>query len=296
MVDRIRNRHWIIVGLLALLWHVLLFTLPWQWIFNTRIAAPPRVEIQQIDPQKLDAIRRQWKREKTALISKDNTPSEAIAPKDANYISDKNRSFEREQRARDTDILPHPGSAAMPARPRAERAKPFPNLSQLGVPLNVSKPLKNTNDSTAQQSDPSHREAKDQSVLEDNLPVGAENMLNSQQSVYYSFYARLYESVGPIWKDLVEAALNARHPGSGRYITDFEVILDRAGNLIEFHYLRSSGVSELDQAVESAWRRVQRFPNPPLALVEADGYVHIGLGFLVDVGERDPSMGYRRNY
>ena len=51
---------WTLFLLLALIIHVLIFRIPWEW---TPLTAPPRVEIQQIDPRKLDAIRKQWKDE-----------------------------------------------------------------------------------------------------------------------------------------------------------------------------------------------------------------------------------------
>jgi hypothetical protein len=56
------------------------------------------------------------------------------------------------------------------------------------------------------------------------------------------------------------------------------------GDLVRTNQLRSSGIPEFDAAVEKAWRRVGRFPNPPRDLLGKDGFVHMGWTFTVKVG------------
>src|SRR4051794_20500662 len=109
------KKTWIYFLIIALLFHLLLFTLHLDWLGH---APPPRVEIQTIDPKKLDAVRKQWK-DKGLLLNKDKSkPKEKEAPPDARYFSDRNIHVEKEQRAKDTNVIPKPG------RPDATQEKP----------------------------------------------------------------------------------------------------------------------------------------------------------------------------
>src|SRR4051812_2280515 len=94
-------RPWAIALLLALLWHAALLLPRIPWMLPS---GRSRVDVHTIDPKKLDAIRKKWDRQ--LLLDKSKAPSEAIAPKDARYFSDKNRSVEKEQRAKETTLLP----------------------------------------------------------------------------------------------------------------------------------------------------------------------------------------------
>jgi outer membrane biosynthesis protein TonB len=107
-------------------------------------------------------------------------------------------------------------------------------------------------------------------------------MLNAQESIYYSFYSRLYESVGPIWQSQIRQ-VNRKLP-LGEYTTSVEVIFDRQGNLLDVRQIQGSGIVEFDQAVPNSWRRIGNFPNPPSGLLDSNGQVHTGWTFTVNVG------------
>jgi hypothetical protein len=261
---------------------------------------PPRVELQQVDPAKLEAIRQQWKRNQPQgiLLDKDkNRPSEKDAPKDARYLSDRNIRVEKEQRAKETNILPkpgHPNAETRPLEEKAQRATPseqtpareMPKLGNLGVPFKLT-PNRKAQDAKRARAGgviPPSEQGGDQFVDEKNLPVGSENLLNAQESVFYSFYARLYEAIGPIWQSNVHEVPRHRRVDPGDYSTTVDVVLDREGHLIRVRYLNNSGIREFDDAVEKSWHRVGHFPNPPSGLVNENGEVHTGWTFTVQVG------------
>lgn len=285
---------WIIFFLLALLFHAILFALRLQWSLPT---PPPRVEVQNIDPQKLDAIRRQWK-EKSLLLDKNpSLPSSKEAPPDARYMSDRNIRVEKEQRARDTQVIPKPGqpnssvqseskSAHRPPPRTKAQPHPLPKLGDLGVPFRLdAKPEAPPPEDQTSQSSSSASQGGDQATLDKDLPVGSQNMLNAQESIYYSFYSRLYQAIGPIWQSLIREIPYRRRVNPGEYNTVVDVIFDENGNLKEVHRIQSSGIPEFDNSVDQAWKRVGRFPNPPQGLLDSQRQVHTGWTFSVQVGE-----------
>src|SRR4051794_25047125 len=104
--DSKNRKIWILFLLLAILLHLLVFLIHLNW---APAVAPKKMEIQHIDPNKLDAIRRQWK-EKSLLLNKDPSQfKDAEAPPDARYMSDRNSHVEKEQRARETNVIPKAG-------------------------------------------------------------------------------------------------------------------------------------------------------------------------------------------
>lgn len=245
--------------------------------WTTPVANAP-VEIQPVDPAKLDAIRRQWsRREQRLLLDTDRSRSKTEqAPKDARYFSDRNIRVEaeKEQRARDTAVIPKPGSegASTPAPPRS---RSLPDMARLGVPIPF----------TPQQQRARGGPRGGQQYVEDReLPLGGENLLNAQESVYYSFYARLYEAIGPLWESRVREASGAMRLAAGDYTTVADVVFDSDGSLREVRILRSSQIPAFDDAARTSWQRIGRFPNPPSALVNARGEVHTGWTFTVKVG------------
>ncbi|MBC7690802.1 MAG: TonB C-terminal domain-containing protein [Methylotenera sp.] len=290
---------WILVGLITLLFHVLVFWIkPIGWQTNPTLQ-PPRVDIHQVDPKKLEAIRKQWRnREKALLLDKDKSP---IVPTpdnpDARYMSDRNKRVEKEQRARETNVIPRSGAktqsdrtaemkAAKPATPAQKaraRNQTGTKLGTLGVNLGLDQPPRPEQNATPAQSQ-EQASGGDQALLDKSLAAGAENMLNTQESVYYSFYARIYEAIGPIWQSRIREGLRSRTIPPNTYLTEVDVVFDSEGNLLEVHHIKDCGIQEFDQAVDKAWKAVGKFPNPPKALLNSRGEVHVGWTFGVELG------------
>lgn len=291
-----RWRLWPAVLALTVLWHLLLFWVQPSWNVP---APPPRVELQQVDPQKLDAIRKQWRAreqaEKQLLLNKDKSkPVPSEENPEARYMSDRNRRVEKEQRARDSNVIPKAGTPSQsqseaqkprtPSKPQPkERHKPA--LGKLGVPMGLTVPNETAaTEGEERKQKSTGEEGGDQFVGDKNLPVGNENLLNTQESVFYSFYARIYEAIGPLWQSHIREVPYQRRVNPGEYSTVVDVVLDRSGNLVDVKQLQSSGIPEFDRAVQTSWRRLERFPNPPHGLLNAEGMVHIGWTFTVQVG------------
>lgn len=290
---------WILIVLLTLLIHFLFFLTHVDW---GTPKAPPRVEVQQVDPQKLEQIRKRWReQEKNILIDK-NQPKSDQAPDNARYMSDKNIRVEKEQRARDHVIQPKPGANTQTQdrtkpqiAPRPEiKAQPkpqthahgLPQLGNLGVPFRLNEQSKQSPKQRAQTAAGAYSPPGGEQYIDDkNLPVGSENLLNAEESVYYSFYARLYDAIGPIWASRLRELAGSTRVQPGDYTTAVDVVLDKEGNLVEVRIMQSSQVRAFDDAVNTSWAKIGKFPNPPSGLIKEDGKVHTGWNFTVQVGQ-----------
>lgn len=298
-----RTRRWILIALAALAIHGLFLLLK---PFSLPSAARPRVELSEVDPAKLEAIRKQWQ-QRSLLLNTDSKPKDpnAPAPDDARYESDRNRRVEKETRARITDVLPKPGAAgpagAKPAAPPVPKQIPLSNLSNLRIPgpgQQRRRERENPNEPSDQTQGQGGQDGRAQNIFDKNITEGDQNILNTQESKYYSFYARIYETLAPLWQSKVRsAAMNARL-APGEYQTRAEVILDADGNYVETRIIQSSGVRGVDDAIDQAWKRIPRFPNPPRDLIGPDGLIHMGWTFSLSI---DTNSGLRylppeRNY
>lgn len=306
MAEQIKWRNWLIVILLTVFLHLFLFLLKLDWIIPQNQS--PRMAVEQVSPEKIEAIRKQWqKREKSLLLHSDKTQSDTTAPDSARYFSDKNIRVEKEQRARNTTIIPHVGPRVAPGvtgvtsektettesieKKQAKVSRQFKDLSSLGIPFNLSsQPTSSKVEEAKKQvralmgDNRSEAESGDQYVKDESLPEGSENLLNAQESVYYSFYSRLYEAIGPLWKSQIRQIPSRLRLREGEYTTLVDVTLNQKGDLVGIHHVRGSGVKELDNAIDTSWHRIERFPNPPQGLLNENGEVHTGWTFTVQVG------------
>lgn len=258
-----RRSYWVLAGVIALALHGAILFLPWQkWLPTGALTPPRRMEVVPLTSDQIAALRA--RRERTLLLQKDLADARDERPRDARYFSDRDRTVEKEQRAERTDAIPRQG---VPAAPSAA-----PDLGRLGValpqPTGKRKPVAGA----------------DQAILDTQLPAGAENVLNTERSVYYSFYSRLYEAIAPVWQSRIRDVTPTRKLPAGEYPTDVIITMDRLGNLRAISYLRRSGVFEFDDAVEYSWRKIRQFPNPPAGLLREDGTVQTTWTFNVSVG------------
>jgi hypothetical protein len=278
---------WIVISLFTLIGHVGFLSV------KTSMFPKPKsvpVEVQQIDPSKLQAIKDQWK-QKSLLLSKDKSPVDPNikAPPNARYEADRNRIVEKEQRARQTNVIPNQGGSKSKNQSEPKRdPQPLPKISDLGNLSNL--PSRPQPEPRIPQNAGNPGDTGDQALLDRDLPIGAENLLNTQESIYYSFYARIYEAIGPLWQSKIRGLAGSVKVPIGDYTTQVQVILDRDGNFLETRILRSSGVTLFDRSVDDSWRKVPRFPNPPRALLDSQGLLHMVWTFSVQV---DKNSGFQ---
>jgi TonB family protein len=118
------------------------------------------------------------------------------------------------------------------------------------------------------------------------IEEGDETLLNSRSFRYAGFINRVKETVGRIWTTQVEDETAKRDPTGSIYLwkdrrTVVEFTIDMRGELKDVHVTVSSGVDYLDNVALDAFRRAERFPNPPPGLFAADGTATMGFGFVL---------------
>ncbi len=276
---------WALFLVLTLLLHSLIFLVHLQWSPGT--ASPPSVTIQQVNPNQIEAIRKQWRQQKFLLdTDKAKTKDKTPPSPDARYLSDRNQHAQKETRATETVEVPKLGNPrALDKSDQTKKSQPanrksltqkLPQLGNLGIPMQL-------------KSDPLPTEESPKGgnlyIPDRTVASGSENLLNSQESTFYSFYERLYEAVVPIWQSRSRETHPRNRILGGEYTTSVDVVLDESGNLVSIRQLQGSGIPEFDESVEKSWRKVQRFPNPPKGLLNQERQVHIGWSFIVRVGE-----------
>jgi len=119
---------------------------------------------------------------------------------------------------------------------------------------------------------------------------GEGTFLNARGFKFASYLNRIKETVGRVWAQKVQDAQMSRDP-TGRIYgfkdrrTIVEYVIDKDGEVKDVRVESSSGVAYLDEVAVDAFRQVERFPNPPAGLIQADGLVKMNFSFLLIGGE-----------
>jgi len=274
--------------LLAILLHLLISViLPhiWHWVAP---APPQRVTVETISPEKLEDLRKKLQSDpkRQLLIAPDaSRPKDPSTPPpdNAKFDSDRNRRVDRETRAREAQSsIPRPAGTPQNSPPKPQTSPTQKNipLSKLGLSRPILSPKKLPPERNWSESTSGPGGNPNPLILDEAIAEGSETLLNTRESKYYSFYARLYEAIAPIWESSAREVPRKMRLREGDYRTQVLFELYSDGKLARIYILSSSGVDPFDQAATRAIQRVAEFPNPPRDLLEQDGKIRITLGFV----------------
>jgi protein TonB len=122
----------------------------------------------------------------------------------------------------------------------------------------------------------------------ENVKKGNQNLLNTREFKYYTYFNRIRNQLQEYWEPSLHARLN-KLLRSGRQIastgpktTRVLITLNNRGNLVGVQVLEDSGVRDLDEAAIEAFKQAAPFPNPPSGIVEKDGNVRIRWDFVLE--------------
>lgn len=268
-------KKWVPIFICTLLFHtIFLLLLSKIHIFSSPTNLLP-VDITPVAPETLQSIKDKAKR--SFLLNPKSLPTTEKAPENARYETERNIHVPQEQRARNQQAIPRLNRIT-PTTPL--NTPETPSLQKLGIPMqSLFRPLPQNRMPSAGLTSLS-----DQAINEKDLPEGEQNLLNAKESIYYSFYSRTYESIAPLWQSLTRRFTQARHLKQGEYVTILDVILDEKGEFLGTQQLQSSGIQELDRIAHDSWKRIERFPNPPEALLDKKKQLHMIWTFTVNIG------------
>jgi TonB family protein len=224
-------------------------------------------------------------RHKTQIVQSEDSDSKKKM--DDAYLSDKDRFFDREVRARNTDPFKSGENAGGTPKYGKKKVK----LSDLGVAVGED-PFKKAAEEYTDKKNGVHPDKTTNQASSTNdylrdVPLGDMTNLNTVEYKYYGFYHRIRQKLEQFWgRSLHEKAnqmlrYGRRVPASEELITSLEITLDSKGDIIAIKIMGSSGIKELDDAAIESFNEAGPFPNPPKGLV-VNGKVTLEWGFVVE--------------
>jgi len=150
------------------------------------------------------------------------------------------------------------------------------NVSDLGIKLDTNKWSSHVLGEAIKGGD-----------LVEGLEKADESILNTQESVYFTFFSRIHGQIYSAWDISLQNALRKnngalRHLSSqDYYVTKTFITLNRRGEILKVQLLQDSGVVELDHAALTALNKAGPFLNPPKGLVNESGIAEFPLSFII---------------
>jgi TonB family protein len=211
--------------------------------------------------------------------------------KDTRYLSDINRTVEKESQAAITgnnpnssftslgggtrqDILSFKQSEAAKNREMAAESKT--NSRALGK---TESNEKSGNEKSELNLNPSQEDLSRFFAVAPNnyLPsveIGNSTLLNTASFAYAGFYVRMKRQMESIWdpQPILYRTSTERRP---LYVTSLNIVLNSNGSLENVEIAKSSGVPELDEEAIRTVKLSAPFPNPPKGIMSPDNRIYI---------------------
>lgn len=234
---------------------------------------------------------------KQIVQSEDSDSSEK---KDGAYLSDKDRSFDRQTVARNVDTFQktalgdstetkkaQKGEKAQTAKPSLKDIK----LSDMGIekadftPREASRAPASESKKGMKNGDASSQGLSATNDYVQEVTLGDFTHMNTVEFKFYGFYHRIRQKLEQFWgKSIQEKSQqifrSGRRIASQDYITSLQVTLNEKGEIVKVKILGASGVKELDDAAIESFNEAGPFPNPPKDLL-VNGKAVIQWGFVV---------------
>jgi hypothetical protein len=116
---------------------------------------------------------------------------------------------------------------------------------------------------------------------------GGFTALNTDQFVFYTFYARIREQIYNRWVQNMSNFVSStprseiKRLAQRQQVTQIEVILNADGQFLRAQLHRQSQSTALDEVTVAALRSAAPFINPPSEIVSEDGLIHLHYQFYV---------------
>ncbi len=214
----------------------------------------PTIPLTAISPKELAELKQRHQRPIVTI----HTTETAKKPSHARYMAEHNQSVDQETKSSSRGVLTERGGSTTV------------DLSKFGVAINTH------SETTAPG------QTHDQELLDDTLVNAAATMLNTDASIYYSFYARLHDAIGQIWERNLHIFPADMQTG-GFYQTTLAITLDPSGKLKNLLLIHSSGAHHFDTIALKSVQEVGLFPNPPKGLLRAQNDFEIVYNFVLNV-------------
>lgn len=221
-------------------------------------------------------------------------------PKEAAFLSDKDRHFDRQTVAKNVDIFHKTAKGDSTVTQKAEKPseskKKTPSLKDLklsdlamdgGTPMpqEVARAAASLSQKGMKNGDPTEQGFSSTNDYVQEVALGDFTHLNTVEYKFYGFFHRIRQKLEQFWgRSIAEKANNifrsGRRLASEDYITSLQITLNAKGEIVGVKILSASGVKELDDAAIESFNEAGPFPNPPQDLL-VNGKAVIEWGFVV---------------
>ena len=230
---------------------------------------------------------------KQIVQSEDTTSNE---PKKDAFLSDKNRSFERQTMAKTIDSFKKAAQGNSQSNSTSEERKGAKKnaphlkdlkLSDFGIASGgpMPQPQKAVGKKGMSNGDPLEQGLSATNDYVQEMQLGDFTHLNTIEYKHYGFFHRIRQKLEQFWGKSIREKSQAifrsgRTIASQDYVTSLQVTLNDRGEIVGVKILGSSGVKELDDAALESFKQAGPFPNPPKDLL-VNGIATIEWGFVV---------------
>lgn len=211
--------------------------------------------------------------EPSQIIETDTTDSNNEKPTDTKFLSEKNKKFLKE-----TTV-----------RKKGEFKNSF-------VPQTFDRPAKNSNIDGflfKEIAENSSNENPSQSLdYIQELDEGTETLLNANEFIYFSYYARIRKQLNLHWESKVKRKIS-KMKAEGRFIaskgdksTKLLITLDSQGRILKIQVIGTTGIREFDEAGVEAFKAAGPFLDPPEGIIDPDGEIKIRWDLILESNYR----------
>ncbi len=167
--------------------------------------------------------------------------------------------------------------------------------------------LKNTNNEVMTFKTSSGQVERGDNLLKNNLPfgsmdsldkniaIGPQTILNTDEYLYSSFYNRFRYQVLPSWDPRVRKALQKKPQLGAKdyFVTSTSFLVGKDGLVKKVYVLKSSGISEFDEAAVASLFDIPVINNPPADLLNKDGLYEIKLQFIIELQKQNLQVRFQ---
>ncbi len=241
---------------------------------------------------------KEFEKEKMPIVDLMDDPHvKSKKSKDAQYLSDKDRSVAKETKAKNPTSKPTENSLIQ-SKPKSEKKETL--LEDNGVYFSEEPPknpgTKDGDDDIDLYPDV-YRQGVDNRPYDPNylegLEEGERTQLNTREFLYSGYFTRIKRQISSHWdpqKAFQDIVKKSKSPRSDLK-TELTITIDRKGSLRGLDIAKSSGQAEWDEESLRATRSAQPFRNPPLAMFGKNEFYTFNFGF---IGSFDVNFFYKR--
>lgn len=283
---------WTIFGLIVLLHFV---SLVMSGTIKLSRNFSPSALIDQPAPIKIKILQEHLKqKEKQQIVQSEESKNDAV-PQDSKFLSDKNRTFDRQTVAKNVDTFQTAtqGQSAQMGekvhKTSPKEGKKNIDLTKLGHnALGEENPFKKASETAkvGQNTMPKKATVSASNDYIQEIPLGDFTHVNTTEFKFFGFYHRIRQKLEQFWGRSIQEKAAALHragrrlPASEDLVTSLRITLDSEGQIVRVKVLSTSGVRELDDAAIESFNKAGPFPNPPKDLL-VEGEATIEWGFVV---------------